>query len=95
MGLNQAVMVKYLFMLHLKNNHAICVEHNLNVCFLVVIQCPGLSNISSGVVDTSGGTSYKCTAVYSYTGYVLNGMVTRTCQEDSTWSGVEPICDGI
>ena len=46
-------------------------------------------------MDTSGGTNYKCTAVYTCdTGYVLNGNITRTCQEDTNWSGSEPTCDG-
>ena len=61
-----------------------------------VINCGGLSAIPNGAVDTSGGTNYKCTAVYTCnTGYVLNGMVARTCQEDGMWSGSEPTCDGM
>ena len=52
--------------------------------------------ISNGAVDTSDGTNYKCTAVYTCdTGYVLNGNITRTCQEDANWSGSEPTCDGM
>ena len=62
---------------------------------LAVVNCGPLSNIPNGAVDTSGGTNYKCTAVYTCdTGYVLNGMVARTCQVDGMWSGNEPTCDG-
>ena len=51
-------------------------------------------NITNGVVDTTGGTNYKCTAVYTCsTGYVLNGVTTRTCQVNGNWSETEPICD--
>ena len=61
-----------------------------------VIQCPDLTNITNGLVDTSGGKSYKCTAVYTCnTGFVLNGMTTRTCQGNGAWSGAEPTCDGM
>ena len=60
------------------------------------IQCPGLPTIPNGAVDTSGGTNYKCTAVYTCdTGYILNGNITRTCQEDANWSGIQPTCDGM
>ena len=52
--------------------------------------------ITNGAVDTSGGTNYKCTAVYTCdTGYILNGNITRTCQGDANWSGSEPTCDGM
>ena len=72
----------------------ISVLHNI-MSSLTVIQCPGLPNIPNGAVDTSGGTNYKCTAVYTCdTGYVLNGNITRTCQEDANWSGSEPTCEG-
>ena len=63
---------------------------------LLVVNCGPLSNIPNGAVDTSGGTNYKCTAVYTCdTGYVLNGNIKRTCQEDANWSGSEPTCDGM
>ena len=52
--------------------------------------------ITDGAVDTSGGTNYKCTAVYTcVTGYVLNGNITRTCQDDTNWGGSEPTCDSM
>ena len=59
-----------------------------------VINCGNPPMITDGAVDTSGGTNYKCTAVYTCnTGYVLNGNITRTCQEDTNWSGSEPTCE--
>ena len=61
-----------------------------------VVNCGNLPMITNGAVDTSGGTNYKCTAVYTCnTGHVLNGNITRTCQEDTNWSGSEPTCDGM
>ena len=59
----------------------------------MVINCGPLTEIINGTstVDTSGarGTNYKCIAVYTCdTGHVLNGNITRTCQEDAIaiWS---------
>ena len=68
----------------------------LCIIYSTVINCGNLPMISNGAVDTSGGTNYKCTAVHTCdTGYILNGNVTRTCQEDANWSGSEPTCDGM
>ena len=67
----------------------------LHIYIFTVVNCGSLTDIPNGAVDTSGGTNYKCTAVYTCdTGYVLNGNITRTCQEDAMWSGSEPTCDG-
>ena len=72
--------------------------HLITYCIIIctVINCGNLPMITNGEVDTSGGTNYKCTAVYTCdTGYVLNGNITRTCQEDANWSGNEPTCDSM
>ena len=68
-------------------------QHIFHLC--VVVNCGSLSNIPNGAVDISGGTNYKCTAVYTCDkGHDINGMVARTCQVDGMWSGSEPTCDG-
>ena len=46
-------------------------------------------------MDTSSGTTYNQTAVYSCaSGYNLVGSPTRTCQADGTWSPTVPECEG-
>ena len=48
----------------------------------------------NGSVDVSGGTFYKCVAVYSCDeGFVLTGAQVRTCTT-SGWSGTTPNCSG-
>ena len=70
--------------------------YNKSSTSCTVVNCGSLTDIPNGAVDTSGGTNYKCTAVYTCdTGYVLDGNITRTCQEDGMWSGSEPTCDGM
>ena len=61
-----------------------------------VINCGNLENVGNGAVDTSGGTNYKCAAVYTCNiGYIIIGNIARLCQENATWSGSEPTCDGM
>ena len=60
----------------------------------IVIDCGVPPSVTNGSVDTSGGTTYKCTAVYTCNvGHVLNGPLTRTCQVSGDWSGSGPTCD--
>ena len=54
--------------------------------------CPILGELANGMVTwtsftTGGVATYECDR-----GFVLVGQVTRTCQSDSEWSGVPPIC---
>ena len=76
--------------------YAFHILYNKSSTSCTVVNCGLLTDIPNGAVDTSGGTNYKCTAVYTCdTGYVLNGNITSTCQEDGMWSGSEPTCDGM
>ena len=58
-----------------------------------IIRCGPLNNPSNGQVsvrdNTVGGVAtYTCN-----TGYSLFGSTTRTCRNDGTWSGDEPVCE--
>lgn len=55
--------------------------------------CGPLTSPTNGVVSYPA-TTYTETAAYSCdTGYYVNGVTTRTCQANSTWSEVEPTCE--
>ncbi len=61
-------------------------------CVLAEIECSVLPAPDGGSVRLSGlivgsTATYQCN-----TGYVLEGESVRICQEDGTWSGVEPTC---
>ena len=58
------------------------------------MSCGQLTNSSNGRVNTSAGTSFGDTAMYSCdTGYMLNGPAERECKTDGQWSGSEPTCE--
>lgn len=67
-------------------------------CMQVV--CPPSRDIPHGRVihNPSGGTLYEnATATYQCSGknYVLKGPAVRRCQNNGTWSGTEPTCQGF
>ncbi len=50
--------------------------------------------VPNGLVSTSSGTTFMNTATYTCDdGYTLNGVSTRTCQANGTWSLTAPTCD--
>ena len=56
--------------------------------------CPELYDPDNGRVMITGST-YGSVAIYSCEpGYELVGDETRSCEEDGTWSGDEPTCEG-
>lgn len=56
------------------------------------IDCGGLGAPTNGMVDVPS-TGFSSVATYSCDpGYLLVGDATRTCQNDSMWSGSEPTC---
>ncbi|CAN7937170.1 unnamed protein product, partial [Ixodes hexagonus] len=63
-------------------------------CLAVV--CPRqLAPVGNGQVDTSAGFGFQAVVHYScHHGYRLVGPSSRTCQEDGTWSGPQPVCEG-
>lgn len=67
----------------------------LEISFLLLagkeITCPDLSPPRNGSVDF--GTRVGETANYSCsTGLMLVGNMTRQCQSNGEWSGIEPRC---
>ena len=61
----------------------------MSFCFA---DCGALTNITNGTVSTAAGTLEGANATYSCTsGYVLSGVVTRTCV-NGIWSGTQPNC---
>lgn len=56
------------------------------------ISCPKPNPVTDGSIR---GSNYSYLSVLYYecnSGYVLNGTSRRTCQEDKTWDGDEPVC---
>ena len=63
---------------------------------LVAVDCGPLANPNNGAVSLSGTTfmniaTYSCSAGHS----LVNGDEIRECQSDETWSGTQPLCQGI
>jgi hypothetical protein len=57
--------------------------------------CPHPGSIENGKVDVSEGPTVGDKALYSCDkGFKVRGKCYRTCQEDYTWSGVAPVCEG-
>ena len=57
------------------------------------IECQMLSNPSNGTVNIDVAMNGDTTASYSCDeGFDLNGVTTRTCQQNEQWSEVEPTC---
>ena len=58
-----------------------------------VVDCGTPPEIDHGLTSLSGGTVLGSLVTYSCEReYVLDGISTRQCQENSQWSGQSPIC---
>ena len=58
------------------------------------VSCGGLASPMDGAVMLNG-TAVGTEAVYVCSrDFQLVGNASRTCQEDGTWSGAEPMCKG-
>lgn len=61
--------------------------------YYTVVDCgqpPALDNGGISVAQTA----FNSTALYSCNnGYLLNGPIMRTCQDNGAWSGVNPTCE--
>ena len=65
------------------------------ICMSCDSDCGHPGDIDHGTVDVSGGTTIGDTATYQCNQHFqLNGEDTRTCQDDGTWSGTAPTCQG-
>ena len=61
--------------------------------FSAGIMCPPLTDPDNGMVTWTGLTP-DSTATYTCdTGFELNGVETRTCLNNGTWSDDAPTCD--
>ena len=62
---------------------------------LTAIDCGTLPAPDNGEVDLSEGSLLGAMATYSCDpSYSLVGMSSRQCQENETWSGEAPTCEG-
>ncbi len=62
---------------------------NMSFLFAGASSCPVIAPPANGRVLIDGLTvTYTCNP-----GYTLNGSVTRTCEDDGTWSLTAPTCE--
>ena len=60
------------------------------------VDCGHPGNIQYGTVNASEGTKLHARIYYTCDReYKLNGPSYRTCSSHGTWSGSEPICEGM
>ena len=62
--------------------------------YLSLIDCGTLPNPDNGGVSYSNGvTTYQEVATFTCdAGYILTGVVTRTCLASGNWDGSSPVC---
>ena len=61
--------------------------------FSYMTVCPDL-DIVNGMVATTGDTPGSTATYTCNSGFTLNGDTDRTCQENLTWTGSNPFCEG-
>ena len=74
---------------HISELPSSCISHT------VVVDCGPLSDVDSGSIGYSMGTTYQSEATYSCNlGYQLSasGDEIRTCDSNGVWNGSAPIC---
>ncbi len=64
-----------------------------------ILICSDLPSLHNGAISYNGGSTdirpINTIATHSCnTGYTLNGDSVRVCQNDRTWSGSTPTCQG-
>ena len=75
-----------------KNNYVFYITAT-SMKLIIVIDCGPLTAPSKGQVNTSSGTIFGSTAMYTCdTGYTLSGSQTRTCEAGGNWSSIDPVC---
>ena len=61
----------------------------------LVIDCGTLPEPASGSVDLSDGSLVGAVAIYTCDpSFRLIGVDSRVCQENGSWSGEAPTCEG-
>ncbi|XP_019647923.1 PREDICTED: LOW QUALITY PROTEIN: sushi, von Willebrand factor type A, EGF and pentraxin domain-containing protein 1-like [Branchiostoma belcheri] len=58
------------------------------------VSCPALSQPANGQMNGNNLFGDQVTFACDL-GYSLNGSISRTCQADGTWSGVQPVCNSL
>ena len=81
----------------------ICDKSDLKYVLCIVI-CSDLPLLPMGSISYSDGTSgnrpvdtvatYSCNSGLVFA-FINSGNEMRTCQSDHTWSGGQPVCDGM
>ena len=67
------------------------------ICFFLLVTCPALTNLNDGMIncmlegDGVPNPDDTCTFTCN-SGYQLMGSDTRTCQNDGSWSEIDPLC---
>ena len=84
---------------HFFNHICIAALIQIWLCILwincLAVDCGSLGSPANGSINIST-TTFASVAHYSCNlGYLLVGVESRRCQANRTWSGEEPICDGI
>lgn len=65
-----------------------------HIQYYLFADCEILSNPVNGNVTMPVSITYGEAATYSCdSGYDINGVSSRICQADGTWSAVEPTCE--
>ena len=61
----------------------------------LAIDCGTLSEPANGAVDLRDGSLVGAVAIYTCDpSFRLIGVESRVCQENESWSGEAPICEG-
>ena len=69
--------------------------HILYICAPVAIDCGVLLAPANGAVDLSDGSLVDAVAIYTCDpSFRLIGVESRVCQENGSWSGEAPVCEG-
>ena len=58
------------------------------------ILCPNLRDPDNGQVTVTGRTPTSTATYVCDSGYLLDGVETRVCQNNGRWSGRPPVCTG-
>ena len=94
LGMNQLAKVSYKTALTLALVHFVF-RHNLMIVHtVIIIDCGELDDPNNGQVSLNGTTLGSIATYTCDPGHSLIGDMERICQENGTWSGNEPTCEG-